>query len=133
MKTYTLILILSLISAVCHAHTMHDGTHTHTLLDFDKGVLEKQGGKADHYHDDISVKHTHNGIETGGDTPASAAHIVNAHGGKLRVGYYLDGETLKEGGIEGFGAILIWVGALMAIAIVIWVAMCAKFKKSNNS
>ena len=64
MKTYTLILILSLISAACHAHTMHDGTHTHTLLDFDKGVLEKQGGTADHYHDDISVKHTHNGIET---------------------------------------------------------------------
>ena len=45
MKTYTLILILSLISAVCHAHTMHDGTHAHTLLDFDKGVLEKQAVK----------------------------------------------------------------------------------------
>ena len=123
MKRYTLILLLSLISAVCYAHTMHDGTHTHTLLDFDKGVLEKQGGKADHYHDDISVKHTHNGIETGGDTPASAAHIVNAHGGKLRVGYYLDGETLKEGGVEGFKPILIWLGALAGMALVALVAM----------
>ena len=123
MKTYIIILILSLISAVCYAHTMHDGTHTHTLLDFDKGVLEKQGGKSDHYHDDISVKHTHNGIETGGNTPASAAHIVNAHGGKLRVGYYLDGETLKEGGVKGFKPILIWLGALAGIALVALVAM----------
>ena len=132
MKTYTLILTLSLISAVCHAHTMHDGTHTHTLLDFDKGVLEKQGGTADHYHDDISVKHTHNGIETGGDTPASAAHIVNAHGGKLRVGYYLDGETLKEGGVEGFGAILIWLGALAGMALVALVAMKIAKKGRNG-
>ena len=123
MKTYTLILILSLISAVCYAHTMHDGTHTHTLLDFDKGVLEKQGGKADHYHDDVSVKHTHNGIETGGEKPASAAHIVNAHGGKLRVGYYLDGETLKAGGVEGFKPILIWIGALAGMALIALVAM----------
>ena len=129
MKTYTFILLLSLISAVCHAHTMHDGTHTHTLLDFDKGVLEKQGGKADHYHDDVSVKHTHNGIQTGGDQPASAAHIVNAHGGKLRVGYYLDGETLKEGGVKGFKPIWIWLGALAGMALIALVAMKIMKKK----
>ena len=102
MKAYTLILLLSLISAVCHAHTMHDGTHTHTLLDFDKGVLEKQGGTADHYHDDISVKHTHNGIETGGDTPASAAHIVNAHpAGNCVSGITLTAKHSKKAVLRG--------------------------------
>lgn len=132
MKTYTFILIVSIITTLCHAHTMHDSTHTHEAFDFDKAVLEKQGGAAEHLHNDTpdSTKHRHGEYEGGGDVLASAVHIVNEHGGQLRVGYSLDGETLKEGGVEGFKPILIWLGALAGMALIALVAMKIAKKRS---